>query len=304
MPHQPLVSIVTPSFNQVEYLEAAIQSVLTQDYPNIEYIVIDGASTDGSAAIIERYASQLAYSVSEPDHGQADAINKGLTRIKGEFVAWLNSDDFYLPGAVSSAVAAFVRNPDAGLAYADVQAVNAAGQPLNRIRYQPYMLADLLALRIIGQPAVFIRRAALEKAGFLDEDYQYLLDHHLWVRIARDWPLSYSPEVWAAARYHPAAKNIAKAAGFGLEGYRILEWAAQDPQLHAVIDAHPRRMWGGAHRLHARYLLDGGQYWASLRAYGKALVHDPVYALEHWHRMLFALALGLVSFMLPIKKDS
>jgi glycosyltransferase involved in cell wall biosynthesis len=102
----PLVSIVTPSFNQAQFLEQAIRSVLTQDYPRIEHLVIDGGSTDGSLDVIQRFQAELAYWESEEDRGQADAINKGFRRARGEIVAWLNSDDLYLPGTVSSAVKA------------------------------------------------------------------------------------------------------------------------------------------------------------------------------------------------------
>jgi glycosyltransferase involved in cell wall biosynthesis len=142
----PLVSIVTPSFNQAKFLEKAITSVLQQDYPSIEYLVVDGNSTDGSQAIIKKYEDKIHWWISEPDQGQAEAINKGLSRTHGNIVAWLNSDDYYLPGAIKKAVDAFTRNPESAFIYGDVLAVNAAELELNQMRYHQWELVDLMKL--------------------------------------------------------------------------------------------------------------------------------------------------------------
>ena len=161
LPKQPLVSIVTPSYNQAQYLEQTLRSVLEQDYPRIEYMVIDGASTDGSVEIIRKYEDRLAYWVSEKDSGQAEAINKGFTRASGDIIAWLNSDDYFLPGAVGAAVKAFDENPDVLLVYGDMLAVDERGRTINQLKYRQLTLDDLLCFQIIGQPAVFMRRSAL-----------------------------------------------------------------------------------------------------------------------------------------------
>jgi glycosyltransferase involved in cell wall biosynthesis len=288
MAPRPSVSIVTPSYNQAQYLEATIQSVLAQAYPNLEYMVVDGGSTDGSLEIIQRYADQLAWWVSEPDRGQAEAINKGLKRAKGEVIAWLNSDDVYMPGAIEAAVNALDANPAAGLVYGDLRSIDAQGKQFNTITYQQYTLADLLAFRIIGQPSVFMRRSVLEQTDYLPLDYHFLLDHHLWIQLAALAEMKYIPQAWAAARHHPTAKNVAQASGFGEEAYRILAWAETRPELAGIIQQNPKRIWGGAHRLNARYLLEGDAAWKSLKAYGKAFTRDPSYTLKHWHRILFA----------------
>ncbi len=275
-----LVSLITPSYNQASYLEQTMRSVLGQDYPDIEYIVIDGASTDGSVEIIRRYADRLAYWVSEKDRGQAEAINKGFARAHGEIVAWLNSDDTYLPGAVTAAVKAFDEHPEAVLVYADMLAVDEHGQTTNTLKYQQLTLEDLLCFQIIGQPAVFMRRSALEKAGGLDLTFHFLLDHLLWIRIAEQGRIVHINQTWAAARYHAEAKNRAKAAEFGREAFRILETVERDSNLAPAFAKVRKRATASAHRVDARYLLDGGQPAAALSAWMRALVIHPPTALK------------------------
>src|SRR3990170_4694541 len=127
-----LVSVVTPSLNQAQYLEAAIVSVLEQDYAHIEYLVIDGGSSDGSLEIIQRYAGRLNSWVSEPDTGQTDAINKGFARTSGEVMAYLNSDDLLRPGAIREAVGYFEAHPEVGMVYGDVDYIDETGQVIGK----------------------------------------------------------------------------------------------------------------------------------------------------------------------------
>jgi len=290
-----LVSIVTPSYNQAAFLEQTMRSVLAQDYAPIEYIVVDGASSDGSPDIIKRYADKLAWWVSEPDSGQAEAINKGLNRAQGEIVAWLNSDDLYLPGIVSGAVAALQADPHLGMVFGDAITIDAEGQPLNRLSFGDYGLKELMGFRIICQPAVFMRRAVLERASLgpekaaLDTSYHFMLDHHLWLRMAKIAPIQHVSTLWAAARHHPAAKNVAQAAGFADETRRLLTWMQQQPDLAPLVKANQRMVKAGAYRLTARYLLDGGQPGPALQAYGQAIRSDPVYTLKHWRRIIYAI---------------
>jgi len=287
MSDTPLVSIVTPSYNQAAYLEQTLRSVLEQDYPNLEYLVADGGSTEGSVEIIQRYASRLAWQVSEKDGGQAEAINKGLRRARGEYVAWLNSDDCYLPGAVSAAVRLLHANPAVGLVYGDVYAVDAAGRRNNLMRYEQWGLKDLLCFRILGQPGVFMRRAVLEQAGYLDHSYHYLLDHQLWLRLAALAPMLYSGQTWAEARYHEEAKNVARAAEFGGEAFRILDWAAVQPQIAPTLQRHFRAARAGAERFNARYLVDAGREGEAWQGYLRALKLDWREAILEWKRILY-----------------
>ncbi|NUQ84609.1 MAG: glycosyltransferase [Anaerolineales bacterium] len=287
-PKPPLVSIITPSYNQAPYLEQTLRSVLEQDYPRIEYIVIDGASTDGSADIIRKYADRLAYWVSEKDNGQAEAINKGLARATGGIIAWLNSDDFYFPGAVASAVRAFEAHPEAGLVYGDTVAVDEKGEFIHFPRYAQWSLEDLLTFHILGQPAVFMRRDILLKAGFLDPSFHFLLDHHLWIRMASHAPMVYVPEQWAAGRFHESAKNIAQAARFGEEAFRILEWAERDSRVSGALGRVSRQSRAAALRINGRYLLDAGKARESFKSYARSFLTHPSTALVEWKRIVFA----------------
>ncbi len=206
----PLVSIVTPSFNQGRFIEAALESVLTQDYPNIEYIVVDGASTDGTQRIIRKYESRLAWWLSEPDQGQTDAINKGLARANGAILAWLNSDDTYLPGAVAAAVDCFRQFPQAGLIYGDANYIDAAGRTIGRF---PAAQTDYGRLRQgyvhIPQQAAFFRGDLWRELGPLDPSYYFAMDYDLWVRIGKRAELRYVRQTWANFRLHAGGKTIA-----------------------------------------------------------------------------------------------
>ena len=284
-----LVSIITPSYNQVSFLEQTLRSVLEQDYPRIEYIVVDGASSDGSIDVIKKYADKLAWWVSEKDSGQAEAINKGLIRSNGEIVAWLNSDDYYLPNAISKVVEVFEANPDVVMIYGDMLAVDEHGQTINELKYKQLMLEDLLCFQIIGQPAVFFRREAYKKAGGLDTTFHFLLDHHFWIRIAQHGKILHVPQMWAAARYHVAAKNRAKAAEFGREAFRILDWAKHEVGLVDAVSSVERCARASANRVDARYLLDGGKPGSALGAWMRAFFIHPPTALARLNILVSAL---------------
>lgn len=205
----PLVTIVTPSFNQAEYLEETIQSVLGQDYPRIEYIVMDGGSTDGSVDVIQKYQSRLAFWVSEQDKGQTDAINKGFNRAKGDILAWINSDDTYNPKAVGEAVLYLMENPDVAMVYADCDFIDGQGRVIGKFASRQ---TDYKKLRQgyvhIPQQTMFFRSKYWKEVGPLDPSFYFAMDYDLWVRIAARAPIKYLPgRTWANFRIHTSSKT-------------------------------------------------------------------------------------------------
>ncbi len=213
----PLVSIVTPSFNQAQFLERTIRSVLGQEYPNIEYIIVDGGSTDGSVAIIKKYEGRLAWWVSEQDKGQTDAINKGFERAKGEILAWINSDDTYNPGAVNDAVKYLVENPDVAMVYADCNFIGENDEIIGKFKSAQ---TDYRRLREgyvhIPQQTMFFRAKYWRELGPLDPSFYFAMDYDLWTRIAARAPIQYLPgRVWSNFRIHTASKtNLADVRGW------------------------------------------------------------------------------------------
>lgn len=210
----PLVTIVTPSYNQGEYIEATIRSVLDQDYPRIEYLVVDGGSSDGTLEVLSRQTSRVRW-MSEPDHGQGDAIRKGFALTQGEILAWLNADDVYLPGAVSRAVAAFQASSPVDLVYGNAEFIDRAGAVLGPCeQVQPFDLGRLINdLDFIVQPATFFRREPYAASGGLDPDLTYCLDYDLWIRMAQRGAAAFVPDVLAQVRIYPQTKTASGGLG-------------------------------------------------------------------------------------------
>lgn len=220
----PRISVVTPSLNQAEYLEATIKSVLGQGYPNLEYIIIDGGSTDGSVEIIERYAEHLAYWASEPDDGQTYAIIKGFERSTGEIMAWLNSDDLYEPGALFGVAEVFARNSGWQAIYGDSYWVDATGQPIRPKKEMSFnRFIWLYDHNYIPQPSTFWRRGIYERVGGLDPQWDLVMDADLWIRFAEHTRPRHVPRLLSRMRYYPEQKNRRLRDKSDVEGARIRE---------------------------------------------------------------------------------
>lgn len=286
-------SVVIPSYNQADYLEQTILSVLAQNMPETEIVVMDGGSTDGSTDVIHRYEDRLSGWVSERDRGQADAVNKGIARTNGEIIAWLNSDDLYIRGTFEKVRRFFETHPDCDAVYGDVLSVDGSGALMNVMRFAPYTIRDLMSFRVISQPGVFFKRSLWEKYGGIDLSYAYLLDHKLWLQMFSHGKFEYLPEPLAAARFHAAAKNRAHTEDFGKEAYRLAEWMLQDPTLGPIAKTMQPGINGGAAWLDAHYLSDGGLPRKSLAAYARAFRSVPGRVLEDRNRVLLTLLMAV-----------
>jgi glycosyltransferase involved in cell wall biosynthesis len=242
----PLVTVVTPSLNHGRFIRETIESVLTQSHPRIEYLVMDGGSTDDTVAILESYRDRLSW-VSEPDGGQTQAINKGWRRARGTIIAYLNSDDTYLPGAIEKAVAGLRAHPEAGAVYGEGYHVDEAGRVIERYPTEPFDMTRLGQTCFICQPTVFLRREVVEGLGYLDESRRYCMDYDLWIRLAHVSRFAYLPEYLANTRMHPDTVTHALRGPVHAEildtvyrhfGRVSSQWVYG--YAHAVLHGHPR----------------------------------------------------------------
>ena len=204
----PKISVVTPSFNQGRYIEATIKSVLDQGYPNLEYIIMDGGSTDNTVEILEKYSDQLAFWVSEPDEGQTDALIKGFDRASGDILCWLCSDDLFEARTLQEVAETFVEHPDWEVVYGDSFWIDADGRPIRFKREIPYYrFIWMYDHNYLPQPSTFWRRDIYEKVGGLDARMELSMDADLWSRFAEHTALHHVPLAWSRMRYYPEQKN-------------------------------------------------------------------------------------------------
>lgn len=255
MKRNPLVSIVTPSFNQGVFLQETIESVLGQNYEPIEYLVIDGGSTDNSVDVIRSYAERLAYWVSEPDRGQSHAINKGLQHCTGSIIGWLNSDDTLMPDTVARVVEAMQESPM--VVHGSVRLIDFAGKIIARPklakRSREFGPQAVVGEGLVNQPGSFWNRAAMERAGVLDEDLNYIMDYELWVRMAlagAEFKRLADPPL-ATYRLTSDTKTVSALYKIGLEKLAVLDRILSDPELPEKTGLSPAELEHQAKRARA-----------------------------------------------------
>lgn len=203
----PKISIVTPSYNQGCYIEATINSVLNQQYHNIEYIVADGGSTDETIDILKMYEGRLKW-ISEKDQGPEDAIAKGFRMATGEVFGWLASDDMYEPDAIQKIMSLFIQDPELAMVYGRCKYVGRNGTPIGECPTEPFNYEYLAVYNIIAQPSAFFRRSAYEAVGGISLELKQASDYDLWIRMTKNRKTAYIPELLSSYRLHYAGKTL------------------------------------------------------------------------------------------------
>lgn len=290
-PNQPLVSVVTPAYNQGKFLRDTIESVLTQDYPNIELMVLNDGSTDNTEDILKEYTGRI-YWETQKNMGQTATINKGWRNTKGEIITWLNSDDTYLPGAVRAGVEYLVAHPETGIVFADSIFTKADGTPLERTRPLPpfdYYRFVTNCENPIPQPSSFIRRSVMEKAGELDPSYYYFMDWDFWLRAGLFCKIEYIPELWSTYRLHAESKTVAQAKKAAPElAYMYNKYFSRDDIPADILAKKKKAMMN-------MYFTSGGYYLAGLEdkkaglMASKAFQVNPfgIFSFRSIHKYLF-----------------
>ena len=236
----PLVSIITPSFNQAAFLPTTLESIFSQDYYRLEVIVMDGGSTDGSVAILEQQSDPRLIWVSESDRGQSHAINKGMARARGSILTYLNSDDLIMPDAVAFVVDYFEQHPDVDFLFGDCNYIDDSGRVFKTARGIPF---DLRQALIASPPAMFQqgafwRRRVYERIGGFDESLHYTMDSEYWVRAGiLGCTFAYVPGVRGAFRFHGESKTVSQAAAFWLDWRSSIDKLYALPELPAKANA-------------------------------------------------------------------
>jgi glycosyltransferase involved in cell wall biosynthesis len=273
----PKVTIVTPSFNQGDYLEETIRSVLLQDYPNIEYYVMDGGSTDKSAMILQKYAPWLAGWTIEKDKGQADAINKGWQRSSGEFLGWLNSDDVLTPQAITRLVHSFQDHPDVDFIYGDLEYMDAESQFLRCVTAQDFDLNQIIReAGFITQPGSLVRRRLVNQIGYLDPALHFLMDLDFWLRGGLIGKFEYLREPVARFRFHSNSKSSKQTNLAANEIMLVYQKFFSNPNLPPSFLSIEKQAWGSAHLYAARSWYFMNQLGKAYQDVWKAFKIDPI----------------------------
>jgi glycosyltransferase involved in cell wall biosynthesis len=292
-PEEPLVSIVTPAYNQAAFLRDTIESVLRQDYPRVEYIVLDDGSTDDTPRILAEYTGRLTWE-RHPNMGQTATINRGWQMARGEVVTWLNSDDTLLPGALTTAVNYLREHPDVGIVFGDTLFTEEDGTPIERTKNRDTFDYETFVLgwsNPIAQPSAFIRRTVIEDVGLLDPYYYYFMDWDFWLRAELRHRIVYINELLSTYRLHAESKTVAQAVRAAPELVRMYEKFFSLDGVPGELRRRKARARASMYLATAAYFHNGGDQRRASHAALSALRTYPVMPLRPrmLHRFLYAL---------------
>ena len=290
----PTVSVVTPTYNQAAYLRETVESVLAQDYPHVEHIVIDDGSTDDTPRVLAEYTGRVDWE-SQPNMGQTPTINKGWQRARGQIVTWLNSDDTITPGAVSKAVEYLTRRPEVGVVFGDTLFTEDDGTPIERSRPRAefdYVKFVVECENPIAQPSAFIRRKVVDDAGLLDPHYYYFMDWDFWLRAGAKHRVEYTPELFSTYRLHPESKTVAQAARAAPELERMYTNYFALDYVPSEVRRQKARAWANMHFTSGGYYIKGGDPRGAARAAFRALRAYPATLADSamLHKFLYCLS--------------
>lgn len=289
----PWVTVITPAYNQGIFLRDTIESVLSQDYPNIEYFVLDDGSTDDTAKILNEYNGRIRWET-HVNMGQTATINKGWRLTKGKIIAWLNSDDTYLPGAVRSGVEYLMKHPETGIVFSDSLMTKADGTPIERTKSPgQYNYRDLLVNcnNAIAQPSSFIRREVIEKWGELDPKFYYFMDWDLWLRAGLSFQIDYTPELWSTYRLHAESKTVAQSLKAAPElEYMYRKFFTREDLPDWVKKVKKKSMMNMCFTT-AGYYLNGGDRRSAAKMAKSAFKENPggVFSFRNLHKFLYCI---------------
>ncbi|MEM9542520.1 MAG: glycosyltransferase family 2 protein [Cyanobacteria bacterium P01_E01_bin.42] len=232
----PLISIVTPSYNQAEFLEETIRSILLQNYPNLEYIIIDGGSTDGSVEIIKKYEPYLAYWVSERDRGQSDALNKGFKRATGELIGWQNSDDTYQQNAFAYAAKTYLSHPEAEVIYGLVHHINRDSQFLEEYPVTTATIANMIPYSAVTNHSVFYTRKIFQDGNFIDTNLQHCMDQEFILRLLlKQYKFVFEPQIIGNWRLYDFTKSSQQMDIWAREAFQLCQQIYNDETCDRAI---------------------------------------------------------------------
>jgi len=291
-PHLPTLTVVTPAYNQADFLRDTIESVLAQDYPNIEHVVLDDGSTDATPEILKEYTGKIIWE-SQKNMGQTPTINKGWAMTKGEIITWLNSDDtFYDSSSVGTGINYLLEHPETGIVFGDSMFTEADGTEIERTRPVidwTYLKFIKNCENLISQPSAFIRREIIEKVGELDPKFYYFMDWDFWMRAGIYFKIEHTDAILSTYRLHADSKTVAQAKKAAPElEYMYKKYFARD-DLPAAIRAVEKEAMMNMCFTTGNYYLDGNDPKAASAMADKAFEHNPAgkFKLESLHKYLY-----------------